>query len=111
MSTTFNFNYQEILAKLVTILTGVYADKWPVVKDASIQYLTDAEERLSDLAKAYTTGDANKDFVLERLSEEKFLLWSQIRSFEVLAEATAEKLANDVIAEVLSIIHGLVPEN
>lgn len=104
-----NFNYQLILSQLSALLLGVYTERWPVVTEAALNYFKDAEERLTNLANDYIERK-DKEFLNNRLAEEKFLLWSQIRSFEVLAEATAEKLANDAVAIVMEIINGLIPK-
>lgn len=103
------FDYQALIDQLKTLFIGTYAEKWPVVMDAVVTYISDAEERLTLLAENFIE-EKDTEFLSNRLSEEKFLLWSQIRSFEVLAEATAEKLANDAVLLIGTTITGLTSE-
>lgn len=93
--------YKELLSSLTSALSQIFVDKWPAVKELALGYLGQAEQRFRDLATQYQIGEENggisKQFLLDRLDEEKDILKAELLSFAVLGEAVAEAAANQAI--------------
>lgn len=92
-------NIQDIVKDLLTetknVLLGIIDVEKPQVVEAVNSYIQNAEQRMVSLLENLAqNGDVK--FLLERLAEEKDILFSEVLSFVVIGKSVAQEAINAI---------------
>ena len=100
---------QDVLTETKTTLLSILTERTPQVVEAVDSYIANAQTRLTSLLSHLADG-GDVRFLLDRLQEEKDILYSEILSFVVIGKGIAQDVINSVQNILLNAIGRALPE-
>lgn len=103
-------NIKEVLVKMFFQVTAtLQAQTLPEVQQAVLLYLLNAQDRFTSMTEGLIKGDLTKEFLLQRLGEEKDILYSELLSFAIIAKQSLQDAANKVQEIFLEEVSNILP--
>lgn len=100
---------QQVLAQTEAALMSIVTNEIPEVTEAVNAYINNAKQRFTDLL-SYMADGGDVKFLLDRLSDEKGILESEVLSFEVIGKQVAQTVINSIQDILIQAIRVVLPE-
>lgn len=100
-------NFTAILNDLLAIGKDAVIDNLGTLEKDGVEYVTNLIDRLQLVANDYKER-SDWNFAKERIKEEGDIFLAELRSLEVLEEATAERVLNNVIQWAQGYVVGIL---
>ena len=100
-------NFTAILNDLLAIGKDAVIDNLGTLEKDGVEYVTNLIDRLQLVANDYKER-SDRNFAKERIKEEGDIFLAELRSLEVLEEATAERVLNNVIQWAQGYVVGIL---
>lgn len=108
MNSTINDLVKTVLDETKTALLEVVTTDAPQILEAVNSYISNAQGRFADLLM-YMARGGSAAFLLDRLSEEKDILHSEVLSFVVIGKSVAQNIVNHLQDILLRVVRVVLP--
>lgn len=92
-----NFNIEQTLKEMLTVMSGVAKEHWKDVEAVSVNFFNRKKDRLEMLAKMRISGEITQARFESRLEDEKLILEAELNAIAVMSKAITQKAVNGAI--------------